>query len=135
MNGPVLRDITLLLVRIALGVVFVARGYQHWFIEGMGAVAADFARRGIPQPKLSAYLTGSVELIAGALLLIGLLTTLMAGILALLVAAAAYFVHLDQGFFVHDGGVEYPLVLVVTLLVIVVFGAGRISLDEVLNRG
>ncbi|WP_257158872.1 DoxX family protein [Corynebacterium cystitidis] len=135
MNRPVIRDITLLLVRIVLGVVFVARGYQHWFVDGMGKVAADFTQRGIPQPKLSAFLVGSIELICGALLFIGLLATFMAGILALLVAATLYFVHLGNGFFVHDGGIEYPMVLIVSLVMVVVFGAGRISVDEVLNRG
>ncbi|WIM68431.1 DoxX family protein [Corynebacterium breve] len=134
MNRPVVRDLTLLIVRIVLGVVFVARGYTHWFVTGIGATAGEFARWGIPQPKLSAYLASGTELIAGALLVIGLLTTLVASALALLIALATYFVHLGNGFFVADGGIEYPLVLFVSLLMIVVFGAGRASLDEVLNR-
>lgn len=134
MDRPAVRDFTLLLVRVVLGVVFVARGYRRWFVEGIGAVTQEFRLLGIPQPKISAYAVSTVELIGGALLIIGLLTTIVAGILALLVAAAAYFVHLDFGLFVTDGGVEYPVVVCVTLIVVVVFGAGRASLDEVLSR-
>lgn len=135
MNRPAVRDFALLVLRIVLGAVFVAHGYRRWFQTGMGETANQFAQWGVPQPRLSAYLAGSVELIGGSLLIIGLLTTLVAGALALLAAAAAYFVHLGNGFFAEAGGVEYPVVLAVSLLIVVVFGAGRVSLDGVLTRG
>ena len=134
MNRPAVRDFALLLLRFVLGAVFVAHGYRRWFETGMAESARQFAQWGVPQPRMSAYLVGSVELIGGALLVIGLLTTLVAGILALLAAAAAYFVHLGNGFFAQDGGIEYPVVLAVALLIVVVFGAGRASLDGVLTR-
>ncbi|QPK83832.1 DoxX family protein [Corynebacterium qintianiae] len=135
MNRPAVRDFALLVLRFVLGAVFVGRGYRRWFETGMRESASQFAQWGVPQPRVSAYLAGSVELIGGALLIIGLLTTLVAGALALLAAAATYFVHLEHGFFSESGGVEYPLVLTVVLLIVVVFGAGRASLDGVLTRG
>ena len=134
MNRPAVRDFALLLLRIVTGAVFVARGYRSWFVDGMDATAASLAGSGVPQPTLSAYLAGTVELIGGSLLIIGLLTTLVATILALLALAAAYFVHLSQGFFVETGGVEYTLVLAAALLMVVVFGSGRASMDKVLTR-
>lgn len=134
MNRPAVRDFALLLLRLVLGVVFVAHGYQHWFGEGMAATAREFAGHGVPQPQLTAYLVGTVELIGGTFLAIGLLTTIAASVLALLVLAAGYFVHLPQGFFADSGGVEYPLVLAAALFIIVVFGTGRASLDGVLTR-
>ena len=48
--------------------------------------------------------------------------------------AALYFVHLNSGLFIADGGFEYVLVLIVSLLMIVVFGSGRASIDGVLSR-
>lgn len=132
MNSPALRDFALLVARLVLGVVFIAHGYQHWVGTGMRRTAESFAEAGVPQPRLSAYLAGSVELVGGALLIIGLLTTIVAGVLALLIVAGAYFVHLDAGFFAADGGIEYPLVLFVLLVLVVVFGSGRVSLDKVL---
>ncbi len=100
----------------------------------MARTADDLAAAGVPQPKPSAYLSGTVELIGGSLLIIGLLTTLVATILALLALAAGYFVHLSQGFFVESGGFEYTMVLAAALMVVVVFGSGRASLDKVLTR-
>ncbi|UIZ92744.1 DoxX family protein [Corynebacterium sp. CNCTC7651] len=134
MNRPAVRDFALLLLRVVLGVVFVARGYQHWFGVGMRASGQELAAAGVPQPQLSAYLAGTVELLAGTFLIIGLLTTIAASLLLLLTLAAGYFVHIEHGFFAENGGVEYPLVLAAALFMIVVFGTGRASLDGVLTR-
>lgn len=135
MNRPAVRDFALLVLRLVLGAVFVAHGYNHWFEMGMAETGRQFAALGVPQPQLSAYLTGTVELIGGAFLAVGLLTTITASMLALLVLAAGYFVHLDNGFFIEAGGVEYTLVLAAALFIITVFGTGRVSLDGVLTRG
>lgn len=134
MNRPAVRDFALLLLRCVLGVVFVARGYQRWFGDGMRASARELAAAGVPQPQFSAYVAGTVELLGGTFLIIGLLTTITAGMLAIMVLFAGYFVHLPQGFFAEQGGVEYPLVLAAALFMIVVFGTGRASLDGVLTR-
>ena len=135
MNRPAVRDFALLLLRLVVGAVFVARGYQHWFAVGMNKTAEQLAYAGVPQPQLSAYVTGAVELIGGTFLVIGLLTTIAASLLLILSLAAVYFVHLGNGFFVEHGGVEYTLVLAAALFALVVFGTGRASLDGVLTRG
>ena len=83
--------------------------------------------------RLTAYVVGTVELIGGTFLAIGLLTTIAASVLALLVLGAGYFVHLGNGFSAESGGVEYPLVLAAALFILVVFGTGRASLDGVLT--
>lgn len=134
MNRPAVRDFALLVLRLVLGAVFVARGFNHWFDVGIAETGRQFADLGVPQPQLSAYLTGTVELIGGAFLAVGLLTTITASLLVLLVLAAGYFVHLDNGFFIENGGIEYPLVLAAALFIITVFGTGRASLDGVLTR-
>lgn len=134
MDQPVVRDIGLLIFRAVLGVVFVAHGFERMFITGITETTGQFSASGIPQPKLSAYVVSIAELLGGAFLVIGLLTTFVAGALALLMLAATYFVHLNEGFFVQDNGMEFTIVLMVSLLMIVVFGAGRASLDGVLSR-
>lgn len=133
MDQPVVRDAALLFYRVVLGCVFIAHGFERFYRTGISSTAAQFQDLHIPQPKLSAYLVAGTELLGGSLLVIGLLTTFIAGVLALLMMAAIYFVHLDAGFFTTDNGFEYPLVLLLGLLMIIVFGAGRASLDEVFS--
>ena len=126
MDKPVVRDAALLIFRATLGLIFVAHGWQKLFMDGPVETAGKLSAVGIPQAKLSAYIVGGGELLGGALLVVGLLTTLAAG--------ALYFVHLNSGLFIADGGFEYVLVLIVSLLMIVVFGSGRASIDGVLSR-
>ncbi len=134
MNRPAVRDAALLIFRAVLGIIFVAHGVDKVFFTGPAATAQVFAQWGIPQAQMSAWVCALVEMVAGSLLVVGLLSTAAAGVLALLAGLAGYFVHLGNGLFAAEGGVEYPLVLVVALLMIVVFGPGRASLDGVLSR-
>ncbi|GAB3702908.1 DoxX family protein [Corynebacterium nasicanis] len=133
MDKPAVRDAALLLLRIVLGTVFVAHGWDKLMFTGLTETTGQFSAWGVPQPKLSAWLVMGTELLGGALLVVGLLTTLIAGLLALLMVAAIWFVHVDGGFFTATGGIEYPVVLVAALLMVVVFGSGRVSLDGVLS--
>lgn len=134
MDKPVVRDAALLFLRGVVGLVFVAYGWDKFFLTGLTETTGQFSAWGVPQATLSAYLAATGELIGGSLLAVGLLTTFMAGALALLMLAAVYFVHLGEGFFVATGGFEYPLVILAALAMIVVFGPGRASLDGVLSR-
>ncbi|QGU04051.1 DoxX family protein [Corynebacterium comes] len=135
MDKPAVRDAALLLLRIVLGTVFVAHGWDKLIITGLTETTGQFSAWGVPQPKLSAWLVMATELVGGALLVVGLLTTLVAGVLALLMVAAMWFVHVGEGFFTSTGGVEFPIVMATALVMIVVFGAGRASLDRMLTRG
>ncbi|MDO4761818.1 MAG: DoxX family protein [Corynebacterium sp.] len=134
MDKPIMRDIALFVFRTVLGIIFVAHGFQKLFLAGITETTGQFSAMGIPQPKLSAYLAAFSELLGGALLVVGLLTTFIAGALALLMLAAFYFVHLNSGFFIHNGGFEYVMLIIFSLLMIVVFGSGRASVDWILTR-
>lgn len=129
-----MRDGALLLLRAVVGIVFVAHGWDIFFVAGITETTGQFSAWGVPQPGLSAWLAGLGQLLGGGLLVVGLLTTIVAGALALLSACALYFVHLGSGFFATDGGIEYPAVLIASLLIIVVFGSGRASVDAALTR-
>ena len=137
LEHPVARDGALLLIRAVLGTLFIAHGWQKLFIQKLGGdsgVIADFAHQGIPQPELSAWLATGLELIGGALLVVGLLAPLMAGLLILHMIAAIYLVLWSQGLLASDNGIELPLVLCAGLVSIVVFGSGRASLDRAFPR-
>jgi putative oxidoreductase len=62
-------------IRVAISVVFVSEGAQKFlFPAGLGA--GRFAKIGIPMPALMGPFIGGVELVAGLLVLVGLLTRL-----------------------------------------------------------
>ncbi|WP_297003882.1 DoxX family protein [uncultured Corynebacterium sp.] len=134
MNNPALRDAALFLLRLVLGVIFIAHGWDKAFGTGIEATAGQWSGLHIPQPTLSAWAVSIVEMLGGAMLVVGLLTPAAAGVLALDMVAAFYFVHLDHGLFVTDGGWEMVLVLCAACVTLVVFGSGRVSLDRALSR-
>lgn len=134
MNHPAVRDAALLLFRVVIGLVFISHGVDKVFMTGMDATVESFTSMGIPAPQLLAWLTAIGELLGGAMVVIGLLTTLCAALLALIPAGALYFVHMGNGIFAAEGGIEFVVVLIAALLMIIVFGAGRASLDGVLSR-
>jgi putative oxidoreductase len=65
------------LVRLLVGAVFLSEGIQKFlFADAQGA--GRFAKIGIPAPNIMGPFVGCVEIVCGALLLIGLLTRLAA---------------------------------------------------------
>lgn len=127
-----IRDTFLLIARVILGVVMIAHGWQKyndWTVEGTGQ---NFSNMGVPMPELSAQFATYFEIGGGILLIIGLLVRLVGPILAVLMAGAAWFVHLDSGIFASDGGWELVGVIAAGGLALAAAGAGRISVDHLL---
>lgn len=123
----------LLIARIGVGVVFVAHGWQKFNDMGLSAVGAGFDGMGVPAPQLAAYFATFVELIGGALLLLGAFTAVAGLLLALNMLGAFVFVHVQNGVFVNDGGFELVVALGVASLLLAVLGAGKYSLDAMLG--
>lgn len=134
MDRPAVRDAALLILRLVLGIIFVAHGFDKVFGVGVDATVGYFVAAGIPQATLTVWLVAVVEMVCGALLILGLLAPAVAGVLLIEMAGAFWFVHLGHGLFVADGGAELVLALIAGLVVVVAFGAGRASLDRVFTR-
>lgn len=127
------KDLGLTLLRMIVGVVFLAHGYQKLFVYGIGGVAGSFSQIGIPAPHLSAYLATFAELFGGIALLIGLFTRLAAIPVAFTMVVAILQVHLQGGFYAPKG-VEYPLTLLAANIALVIAGGGAFALDNVLFK-
>lgn len=122
-----------LLTRIAVGVVFIAHGWQKLHTDGIGATASGFADLGIPLPTLAAWYGGLVEFVGGIALIIGLALPLFGVLILADMAGAFYYVHASHGLFSQQGGFEYVMVLGLASLLLGVAG-GPLSLDHLLLR-
>ena len=75
-------------LRIAVGTVFVAHGWQKFFEYGVTGVAGGFEGLGIPFPTAAALLVSTIELVGGLGLVFGALTRLAAAGLAAVMTVA-----------------------------------------------
>jgi putative oxidoreductase len=126
------RDIAVLLTRVAVGLVFLAHGWQKLVTNGIDGTAAFFDQAGVPAAAAAAWFAALVELAGGAALVVGLAVP-VAGLLLLADMAGAFlFVHAGAGLFVEQGGAELVLTLGAAALVLAVLGAGRLSVDHLL---
>jgi putative oxidoreductase len=112
-------------VRVVTGVLFVTFSLGK-FIDH-AKETADFTHYGIPAPEVTTYLVGTLELVGGALLIVGLFTRPAAFLLACnLVGAIATAGRVDGGSF-HLG--VAPTMLV-AMMFLVWAGPGRVALDR-----
>jgi putative oxidoreductase len=122
-------DIGLLILRFFLGIMFMAHGMQKLFGSFGGPGIKGFAQYltslGFAPATLWAYVTGCTELAGGILVLIGLYTRGAAALLFVVMAVAIVTVHLSKGFFAHNGGFEYPLIIAAVCIALVLMGSGK----------
>lgn len=129
-------DVALLVLRTAVGVVFVAHGWNHVFGGGrLAGTGRWFASLGMRPGHLHAVVASGVELGAGALLVLGLFTPVAAAGVVGTMVVAWVINHARNGFFVFrpGEGYEYVMVLVAAGLALAGTGPGRISLDRLVG--
>ena len=123
----------LTVLRVVVGIVFLVHGGQKLFIWGFHGIAGFLGGLGIPFPMFSGVVLTLVELLAGAALVLGLLTRWAAMLLALEMLVAILTFHLKHGFFV-PAGVEYPLMLLTANVTLLLSGPGAASVDGVIAK-
>lgn len=133
--SPKLADLGLLIARVVLGVVLIAHGWQkfnEWTVSG---TTQSFAQMGVPLPDIAAPFATFVELIGGALLVLGALTPIVGILLAANLIGALVIVHLTPVPFVDQGGWELVAALAAGALLLAAMGPGRFSVDRFLLKG
>ena len=134
-----------LLIRVAVGWIFFSEGIQK-LIEPVAMGAGRFAKIGIPWPEVMGPFVGTVELICGLLVIVGLFTRIAAIPLAVTMIVAIVStkipILLGYGFcgfnlrdlpsygfwrMAHESRTDLAMLLGSLFLVMV--GAGRLSLD------
>lgn len=118
-----IRGYGLTLLRIVIGIIFLAHGWQKLFVMGIPGVTGFFTQIGIPAPALSAGLVATAEVVGGLALIVGIFTTIAGIALAVDMAGAILFVKLGGGLFAPKG-YELELTLLVASLAIALSGPG-----------
>ena len=128
-----LQPIALLVLRIALGIIFMSHGYPKLgHLRGGSQMQGFFIEHGLP--GYFVYVAGVIEMFGGGLLLLGLFTRPAALLLAMEMCVAIWKVHSGHGYLgVHD--YEFPLTLAASCFALATIGAGFISLDSLLFQG
>lgn len=126
---PWTNSLALFLLRVVVGGVLLAHGAQKIFEYTPAGTAASFEKMGVPAAAFVGPAVGWLELIGGALIVVGLLTRVVAALLAVDMLGALFLVHLKAGLFVAQGGFEFVAVLAAVLLALVLAGPGKLALD------
>ncbi len=132
MNHSTMTTTAQTLLRIVVGFLFAAHGWQKYTEWTIAGTQAAFSEMGIPLAELAAPAVAALELIGGIALILGILTRPVALLLALNMAGALVLVHLSSGVFVSDNGYELVLLLGTAALAIALIGPGRASVDHAL---
>ncbi|HVC11914.1 MAG TPA: DoxX family protein [Burkholderiales bacterium] len=117
-----------LLLRVALGLLFLAHGLLKVLVFTVPGTVKFFASIGYP--GFVAYLVILAELGGGAALILGLWTRWIALILLVEMIGVIAF-HFPHGwiFTAKGGGWEYPALWAVALLVLALLGNGAIAIS------
>ncbi|HYJ90089.1 MAG TPA: DoxX family protein [Pyrinomonadaceae bacterium] len=123
---------SVVLIRLAVGLVFLSEGIQKFLYPAELGVGR-FIKIGIPSPGILAPFVGIVEIVCGALIVLGLLTRLAAIPLIIDMLVAIYTTKIpmlaSNGFWsmAHEARVDFTMLL--GALFLLFMGAGRISVD------
>lgn len=97
---------------------------------GLAGVAQWMESIGITPGYLMAALAGSAEFFGGLALVVGLLVRPAAVSLLIAMLVAIVSVHWVNGFFITENGFEYAMILALISAVLLIEGAGKLSLDR-----
>jgi putative oxidoreductase len=126
-----LKDLHLLAIRLILAYGFYNPAVMKW--QNMSSIIDWFKDIGIPLPGLNAYLSASTEIAGVILLTLGLANRIISIPLIFVMIVAIVTVHLSNGFESGNNGFEIPLYYILLLLVLLIYGAGKFSLDYLLQ--
>jgi putative oxidoreductase len=102
--------------------------------QNISGVVEWFGSLGIPMPTFNAYLAASTEAAGVIFLALGLATRLISIPLITTMIVAIVTVHWGSGFEAGNNGFEIALYYIIMLFVLLVNGAGRISVDYYADR-
>ena len=136
-------DFALTVLRLVLGIIFLAHGCQKmlgWF-GGYGfSGTMNFFTQEMHIPAVFAFLAIAAEFFGGLGLVLGVLTRVAAFGVAVNMLVAVIMVHSPNGLFMNwsgqqkGEGIEFHLLVIAMTVVLMISGAGALSGDRVLSQ-
>jgi putative oxidoreductase len=129
---------SILLIRLAVGLIFLTQGILKYSDPNMGVVR--FTRIGFPHPYFTARFVGTFEIVCGLLLLIGLWTRAAAIPLLIVICTAIVTTKLpelsraNQGFWFMVSDARTDFAMLCSLLFLLAVGGGDWSLGAPQRR-
>ena len=120
-----LRPLGLLMLRCALGAIFMMHGYPKLFGQNSGVQQA-FAQHGLPRSFY--FVAGVLELFGGGLLVIGLFTRAAALLLTFELGVIILKMGLPESY--TSPGYQFAALLIVATFALGTTGPGAISIDQ-----
>jgi putative oxidoreductase len=121
------------ILRVMVGIVFLAHGGQKVFVYGFSGVQGAFGQMGIPMPTVMGPFVALLELLGGLMLVVGVGTRWVSILFAIEMAVAVLKVHLSGGFFLPRG-FEFALTMCAASCAIALEGPGAAALGGMLFK-
>jgi putative oxidoreductase len=121
-------EVSLLIVRVVVGLIFAAHGAQKLF----GAFGGPGLSKIVEMMGTLGYFVTIGEFFGGVGLVVGFLTRFSAASLIVIMIGAIASVHGKNGFFLSNGGYEYNLALIGLLAPTLIAGPGRFAIGRFL---
>ena len=123
-------DLAATILRVSMGVLFLAHAGLKLFIFTPAGTAGYFASLGLPEPL--AYLVIAAELLGGIALILGVYSRVVSLALVPILLGSIYVPHGAAGFIFSNegGGWEFPAFWAVALVVQALLGDGAYALKR-----
>ncbi|MBF0493640.1 MAG: DoxX family protein [Candidatus Omnitrophica bacterium] len=132
MKEKTAKDLSLFVLRLGLGAIFLAHGAQNLFgmfggvgIEGTTKMMESL---GFSYPYYSAIVWSCAEFFGGMFLIMGFFARISAILIAALLVVSIYKINFSNGFFIQNGGYEFDLLMIIGCAQIAFMGGGNWSL-------
>lgn len=127
-------DWGILILRLGIGIMFVAHGLQMalglFGGPGVKGFSEMLSGLGFFPAIFWSYVASYTVLIGGLSLVVGVQTRAAAVLLLIFILTAGIKVHLSKGFFLSNGGIEYTFVIAAACLAIILLGPGKFSISH-----
>jgi len=138
------------LLRVMLGVIYVAHGYYAYAVVTVPELAGYVVRMNYPLliSELLGWYLVIAHLLGGGLMVVGLWTRAATIAQLPIMFSAVFFLHWSQGFFMRGmtidtpqgqrviaAGYEFSLLVLVATISLVLLGPGAAAVDSVRRRG